>query len=470
MCLSSSCRPSNKGIDEPMELPRSGAGDISGDRIWFLYVGEIKAAGLNRFLTGPISSMAGKPSECIHIVPDVLGQYPEGRYVVINPAAVLAGTEAGKRCCVRTPVHEFAAQVSEDSQVQDMIDSILAVQGELLVNVFETSPHLDLGKKRPIRIIGPEAELAYTLNNKLLQYRMAEELDIPVPPGGTFETMAEAMVFAQEVFSSGGRVFASAAYSAGGSNSIIADTGSLVEERFSGQTDGLLVTQFMEHHHDPTVLGIVANENDVYIASVADQDVVGTRFTGSSYPTVLETETVNTLKEYTRTIGRAMGRMGYRGAFGCDFIVTTTGQVLFIEINARKQGTTMETALTMLAALPGHPSFPELELSAVLNGAFPKELVEMDSTDSPLAWSTYNYKADREVAVIECLTQVMSEESLFEQASSGEGGCIIMDHVGPDTHVNKGVFIARIVAAGPNKETVREALEKAVHEVERTVL
>jgi hypothetical protein len=453
-----------------MELPRSGTGDISGDRIWFLYVGEIKAAGLNRFLTGPISNKAGKPAECIYIVPDVLGEYPEGRFVVINPVAVLAGNEAGKRCCVRTPVPEFAAQVSGDPQVKDLINRILAVQDELLVNVFETSPYLDLGKDKPITVIGPDAELAHTLNNKLLQYRMAGELGIPVAEGGTFDTLPEALAFAQEVFNSGGRVFASAAYSAGGSNSIIASTSSLIEERFASQTDGLLITRFMEHHHDPTVLGIVANEDDVYIASVADQDVVGTRFKGSSFPTVLETETVVTLKEYTRTVGRAMGRMGYRGAFGCDFIVTTEGQVLFIEVNARKQGTTMETALTMLAALPGHPSFPELELSAVLNGVFPEGLVEMDSIDSPLAWSTHNYKADRKVAVTECITPVMGEESLFEQASSGEGGCVIMDHVGPDTHVDKGVFIARIIAAGTDRQAVKKALEEGVREVDRTVV
>jgi len=453
-----------------MELPRSGAGDISGNRIWFLYIGEIKAAGLNRFLTGPISNIAGKPAECIYIVPDVLGEYPDGRFVVINPAAVLAGTEAGKRCCVRTPVPEFAAQVSGDPQVKDLIDRILAVQDELLVNVFETSPYLDLGKDNRITVIGPDAELAHTLNNKLLQYRMAGELGIPVADGGTFETLPEALAFAQDVFNGGGRVFASAAYSAGGSNSIIASTSSLIEERFASQTDGLLVTRFMEHHHDPTVLGIVANENDVYIASVADQDVVGTRFKGSSFPTVLDMETVATLKEYTRTVGKAMGRMGYRGAFGCDYIVTNAGEVLFIEVNARKQGTTMETALTMLAALPGHPSFPELELAAVLSGTFPEGLVEMDSIASSLAWSTYNYKADREVAVTECITPVMGEEELFEQASSGEGGCVIMDHVGPDTHVDKGVFIARIIAAGPDRQAVRAALEKGVKEVDGTVV
>ncbi|MDF1536827.1 MAG: ATP-grasp domain-containing protein [bacterium] len=444
--------------------------DITGGRTWFLYVGEVKAAGLNRFLTDPISRRYGKPAECVHVVPDVLSLYPEGHFVVINPAAVLAGSEAGKRCCVRPPGSEFAAMVSADPGVREMVDRILGVQDRLLVNVFETSSLLDLGKDRPITVIGPEADLAHTLNNKLLQYRLAGELDIPVPAGGTFDTLAGALGFAGEIFAGGGRVFISAAYSAGGSNSIIADSGAMIEERFAGQTGGLVVTEFMEHQHDPTVLGIVANEKEVYIASVADQDVEGTRFTGSTFPTLLPDGMVARLKEYTRTVGRAMGRKGYRGAFGCDFIVTLDQEVLFIEINARKQGTTLETALTMLAALPGHPTYPELELSAVLDGSFPEGPAEMSSTNAPLAWATYNYKADREVIVSGCLTPAMDEEALFEQARTGTGGYVILDHVGPDTHASKGVFIARIVAAGPNRETVRESLEKGVREVHRTVL
>jgi hypothetical protein len=452
-----------------MEALRKGAVDITGDRAWFLYIGEIKAAGLNGFLTGPISRRYGKPAECIHIVPDVLGQYPEGSFIVINPASELAGTEAGKRCCVRVPVSDFAAQASADPGVREMIDRILDVQDELLVNVFETSTLLDLGKEKPIRVIGPEADLAHNLNNKLLQYRLAQELGVPVPAGGTFETLDEALGFAEEVFTGGGRVFVSTAYSAGGSNSIIAGATTLIEERFAGETGGLLVTRFVDHRHDPTVLGIVASEKEVYIASVADQDVVGTRFTGSAFPTLLDEDTVARLKEYTRTIGQDMGRKGYRGAFGCDFIVDNEGEVLFIEINARKQGTTMETALTMLAALPGHPTFPELELSAVLHGCFPEGLLEMDSINAPVAWRTYNYKADREMAVTDCLTPATDEETLFEQARSGHEGFIILDHVGPDANVKKGVFIARIVAAGPNQERLREALANGVREVDRTV-
>ena len=100
----------------------------------------------------------------------------------------------------------------------------------------------------------------------------------------------------------------------------------------------------------------------------------------------------------------------------------------------------------------------------------PEGLVEMDSIDSPLAWSTYNYKADRDVTITECLSPAMMEERLFEMAATGKGDYVIMDHVGPDTHAKKGVFIARIIAAGSDRQAVKVALEKGVKEVDRTVV
>jgi hypothetical protein len=45
-----------------------------------------------------------------------------------------------------------------------------------------------------------------------------------------------------------------------------------------------------------------------------------------------------------------------------------------------------------------------------------------------------------------------------------------MDHVGPDTNVSKGVFIARIIAAGPDRKAVEEALAEGVREVDGTVI
>lgn len=100
---------------------------------------------------------------------------------------------------------------------------------------------------------------------------------------------------------------------------------------FKGVDTTYLISRYIPHSYDPTVLGVVANEKDVYIAGVADQQIVdGNKFTGSTYPSRLPGKVIDTLKEYTRKIGRFMGSLGYRGIFGCDFIVDDDFNIFFL--------------------------------------------------------------------------------------------------------------------------------------------
>ena len=363
---------------------------LDTDRAWFLYVGEIKASGLNRFLVEPLSKRYGKPAVCIHIVPDVLAFYPDDIFLVVGPGSEKAGPDTPERLNSRVSAREFATMVSNDEVVNAVVQQILDVQGELFLNVFESSTELTLASDERVKMIGPDPQVAVSMNNKLHQYEMAVHLNIPVPEGSVCAGLTEALEFAEGIFCRGGKVFVSGAYSAGGSHSIVASTSEEIVSRFAEVSGGLLVTEFIEHRHDPTALGIVANENDVYIASVADQNIQGTRFMGSTFPTVLGEEMVSRVKEITRTVGSYMGSKGYKGVFGCDFIVDDHGDVYFIEVNARKQGTTMETTLAMVHNFPGKPTFPELEMIAVMEGRLPEDLQEMDSLNGPLHWGTYN--------------------------------------------------------------------------------
>lgn len=439
--------------------------NLGSDRSWFLYIGEIKTAGLNRFLVEPISRRYGKPAACIHIVPDVLAHYPEEAFLVVGPGSDRAGTGCPDRRNARISPHAFAAMVSGDETVKNLVRKILEVQGELLVNVFETSSELSLAGDERIKVIGPDPHIARSLNNKLHQYEVALEMGIPVPPGCICAGMEEALVHSEKIFSRGGRAFVSGAYSAGGSNSIVASTKDQVRARFAQASGGLLVTAFIDHRYDPTVLGVVAGKGDVYIASVADQNIQGTRFMGSTFPTVLGRDTVLQLKDITRKVGSYMGSKGYRGIFGCDYIVDEQGKVFFIEVNARKQGTTMETSLAMTHNLPGKPTFPEIELIAVLEGRLPDGLEEMNNMNGPLCWGTYNYKAVDDCLVRNYVPPSMNEEKLFDQAMTGRGGHIVLDHVGPNTSITAGGFIARIIAAGPTPEDVRKGLEEGARRV-----
>jgi len=436
---------------------------------WFLYIGEIKAAGLNRFLIEPLTRRYGKPAECIHIVPDVLAFYPDDAFLIIGPGSDQAGPDSLERKNSRIAVPQFAAMVSADEAVKDLVKRILDVQGELLLNVFEASSELSLTADYRVKIIAPDPEIALSMNNKLHQYDMAAHLNIPVPKGSVCSGLSEALSYAEGIFSRGCRAFVSGAYSAGGSDSIVASTSAEIASRFQAATGGLLVTEFVEHRHDPTVLGVVAGENDVYIASVADQNITGTRFLGSTFPTVLGEEAISKVKEITWIVGNHMGSKGYRGVFGCDYIVDDQEEIYFIEVNARKQGTTMETTLAMIHNLPGKPTFPELELMAVLDGRLPDDLEEMDSANSPLCWGTYNYKAADECMVEHYVPLSMDEESLFIEAMAGRGGHIVLDHVGPKTRISAGGFVARIVATGPTPDDVRKGLKAGARQVHTSI-
>ena len=57
----------------------------------------------------------------------------------------------------------------------------------------------------------------------------------------------------------------------------------------------------------------------------------------------LDAELVDEVDETSRTIGRWMGSMGFRGAFGIDFLVHE-GTLYFAEVNARMQGSTRVAA------------------------------------------------------------------------------------------------------------------------------
>ena len=59
--------------------------------------------------------------------------------------------------------------VSADEVVRDLVQKILDVQGELLINVFEASSELSFAADDRVKIIGPDPQVALSMNNKLHQ-------------------------------------------------------------------------------------------------------------------------------------------------------------------------------------------------------------------------------------------------------------------------------------------------------------
>jgi hypothetical protein len=269
-------------------------------------------------------------------------------------------------------------------------------------------------------------------------------------------------------------IFVSRPYSAAGAASAITFSKNDIEEKFGDRDSAFLLTRYIPHDYDPTVLGVVANEHDVYIAGVADQCIEGGNcFVGSTWPSLLPQKCLDQLYQYTRQVGRIIGKLGYRGIFGCDYIVDRENQVQFIEINARKQGTTLEFCHALAQVLPaGSPSLPELEYFAVMENRFPENTVELPPNCRPgFCWGTYNYKTATLVRTDKQLPQHRHEREIFDKVARNEidGAQVLLEHVGADQIVLPGTFLARTVSVGRTRQVVREELDRAGKKINGTI-
>lgn len=447
---------------------------LEEDTEYFLYVGELKNYGLNTYLKEALSRIFNRKFGFIAIVPDVFEQYNYENIIVINPKAKSYECQYGASVNCRVSAGEFMTAVSENPKVKSLARQLVRRQKELLIHMYESMPEMTLDEIENVSIMGPDKHVAARLNSKTYQYLNLSELlpivDFAICDG--LQALEKTLAPLWETWDKG--IFATAEYSAAGVNSTIAFSQKDIAEKFSDPDETYLISRYMPHDHDPTVLAVVAGEDDVYIAGIADQCIEGGhRFTGSTFPTVLSAATCERLRELTRIAGSWLAKEGYRGIFGCDYLVTAEGEIRFLEINARKQGTTLEFCCSLEQALPpGAPILPELEYYAVTEGLFPLNTVEMEDNPKNLHWGTYNYKIGSTVQTDGYIPQYAQEREAFGSVANGslKKHFMILEHTGSDFIVAEGSFLARIVALGKDPFSVQQGLRQGMRTIELTIV
>jgi hypothetical protein len=440
---------------------------------YFLYIGELKNYGLNIFLREALSRIENRQVDFISIVPDIFEQYNYANLIVVNPEAKNYTCRYGRNVSCRIPANRFLSSVSANQQVRALVQELLARQGNLYIYMYESIPEMTLDAIPGVSILGPDSNIAARLNSKIYQYQHLKKL-VPVVDFAICSDLSDLIKTTDKLWSQWkDGIFVSLEYSAAGANSIIAHSFRDIVERFHDEHETYLISRNIPHNYDPTVLAVVANEKGVYIAGVADQRIEkGTRFTGSTFPTRLSDETVSTLNTMTRIVGKWLVKEGYRGIYGCDFLVDHQEKVFFLEVNARKQGTTMEFCCTLEQNLPlGSPMLPELEYYAVTHGRFPDNTVEMKNNVKNIYWGTYNYKIDNMIFTEGYIPQHSREREAFSKVADNrlQKDFLILEHIGNDFIVAQGSFLGRIVALGHDQSGVQQGLKLGKKTIELTV-
>jgi len=339
--------------------------------------------------------------------------------------------------------------------------------------MYESLPEMTLDAYNGVFLLGPDSTTANRLNSKAYQYESCKNF-VPVPDYHICSGRDELYEMTEKLWGNWTQgIFISKEYSSGGLQSIVAHNPDDITEKFQDQKQTYIISRYIPHDHDPTVLAVVANEDEVYIAGVADQIIErDTRFVGSIFPSTLAEKTLSKLKEFSRLIGQWLAREGFRGIFGCDYIVDACGGIYFLEVNARKQGTTMEFCCTLENTLPsGSAMLSELEYYAVKHRKFPENTIEMVENSKNIHWGTHYYKNLNPVNTFASIPHNHRERESFKNIAENkmDNAVIILDHVGNNLMVTPGSFIARIVALGKDRGRVVQGLEKGKKAIQATL-
>jgi predicted ATP-grasp superfamily ATP-dependent carboligase len=441
---------------------------------YFLYVGELKSYGINIFFKEALQKyLPDKKVEFFAIVPDVFEQYNYDNIIVINPVVenYIKKSVNKRKISSRVTSKEFYNAVSHNEFIIKLIDKITENQDELYIYMFESSMHLELLNKENVKLIGPNPSLVKKFNNKIFQYELLKD-HIPIVEHriyNNFNQLIDETEGLRKEWKDG--IFVTLEYSAGGANSVVSHTKDDIVSKFKELNANYLISRYVPHEFDPTVLGVVAKD-DVYIAGVADQRIVeGTKFTGSTYPSVLPKKIKNELCEYTRKIGEILSKNGYRGIFGCDYIVDYSNNVYFIEINARKQGTTLEFCCSLENCVKNNvPNLPELELYAILEDKFPEDVKEFLDCEN-IHWGTYNLKVPSNIITEGYIPQFDDERIVFKKVASNKlkKDYVVFEHIGNDFIITTGTFLARIVSVAQNRQDMLEGINFGKKLVENTI-
>jgi len=427
------------------------------NKYYFLFISELKAYGIGHFFKEALSKILNIEAgdiRFITIAPDSFEQYNYDDLVIIN--------DNKDRESKRKKHDDFIKDVSDSVYIDKILDRLLKNQKEVFVYMFETSSYMKLDDKKGVVLVGPNKNIVSKLSNKIELYTIFSKI-VPMADFYIAKGVEDLLNRSKKMLQTDRSIFVSLEKSAAGANSIIAkDLYSIRSKFHSNIDDTFLITTFIPHKTDPTSLGVVINKDEVYVAGIADQRIHGTKFRGSTFPSKTSRGVQEEIISQTREVGKLMGKMGYRGIFGCDFIVTKDEKVYFIETNPRKQGTTMEFCTTLKYLLPqGYANLPELEFYAVTKSQEAPKTKEIDFFNVDLFWSTYNYKIDSPLVTNSYIPQQTDEIAMFERVAKNrvKKEFMIVEHIGQDFFVNEGSFLGRVISVGKNYDDVEVGIQ-----------
>jgi hypothetical protein len=431
---------------------------VEPDRAYLLYVGDLKSFETAELLKESLSKRYERDVEVIHFLPQRPDPGFEGNYVVINKRVAEKMIDFGGLFADQATSTTISEDVSHSRIYKEVLDRVLSSQQEVYVNVYKRNGNLETDSR--IQVIGADSDASDFLNSKVNQRRLFERLGVPVPRGFVAESPEELLRLYKEGFGDG-PAFVNAENGSSGSGSLIVrDFDHLSAQLKGGKLEGkhrFVVSELLDVEYSPSILGVVANPDEVFFPDPWFQLLEGgTSFYGSLYPTCLPPKTIAEIREISEKIGSSVTSFSgedtpysFRGILNIDFMLTKEGKLYVAETNPRLPGSSSEVFLSYSASFPDSPTLSELRRRAIFEGALGVEKEELFGYQSPhISWGRAIVKYPEGHRTSYSPVPGVSERELFERYNEVLGPRVF-DHQLPGTLYLEKAQGARIIYAEP---------------------
>lgn len=339
---------------------------------------------MNNSMAASLSKRFGKEFRPIRILNAWPSQqYDTGNYVILNKKSYKLAKDLGKPVVYLPDYEDVNVEFTQNKTIQSIASKLLKKQKTVYVYPFTTS-FLDLPPDI-FTVLGPDSKLAKKYDDKVNQVRLFEQLDLPRNNARVYKS--EEALLANEA----GIIpcYLSAAYTSGGNeSSLIYDSEMLHEflarlRPVNKRSHFLVADIFEDLVLAPNVNALVTEQGNTYILVIADQILQGNRYLGNLYPSIAEVKHLKQIQDTTKILGEHLAKEGYKGLFGCDFLINRKGNLVAVDLNPRHQG---GYACNGLALQQKNISLTDIELATYEGEEVTISQKELDK-DLDFAWS-----------------------------------------------------------------------------------
>ncbi len=343
---------------------------------------------MNEMMATSLSSLYNVPFKPINIYSFTPNKwFSSDSYIVINRGASEVERSLKNPVVYVQEYEDLNKEFLHEPIINEIASKLSKKQGIIPVYPFTTS-FLDL--KEPYWLtLGPNNKIATFLDNKIEHYKLFRKLKLPFNKAKIYKDSNE-LLSKNNVYPG----YITASYTSGGAESGLIYSKEMLNTFLSklrnvNQEKGFVVATIMNHVRAmPNVNAVVTGLNKTYPLVVSDQIMRGNKYLGNYYPTKISNNHHNQILEITNKIGNYLSKMGYRGLFGCDFLIDKKGRLVIVDLNPRRQGGYECNALALSAL---GVNLTDIELACVTDNKIEQDL-DYAKIQYPSSWAHVKIK------------------------------------------------------------------------------